>query len=595
MKNSRFLILASYGPDALASLLARPLGPDALAALRVRPAGEVAQRAYPVNPFSLAEFKTGKAPRSRAELEAAFGMPLEKILAVGGPLYNPDLDALAKHRPAGAPPRIMGAAPRTKADLSNLSLLSADAPKIGPSMPVDPLGPGERTISPVESEATRAWRELTSRAVTCERWLADSLSTQRQLLGFVGVAPELIDRVADRLSARCRGSATPGEESYRSVNELLYEMRLAPADWNRLTCGEQFAALGRINPRLVPPAVTFDEMKRQLFGQWQSITYALNSAAWSMSPIALWSRVGPYAARTPQVTDPMQGIVGDCFFIASLAGTAWVRPDILMARSWNGRPAPDGSILFADPRSGTLAPHMVTFSDELPVRIDDADLCDGQRPFAHSTSLDTNWPALYEKALRVWITGQDNPPMAVHGEQYKVSRNAHPAILIAGGMRTFINWRGGRAPAVSGLHALARSLTGNNPTEADVWSFLSEHADAEGKVTSVLIAATIQPEWSPVTSIVPSHFYTVLGIDRAVRAVYLRNPWGHISPGPAALQRGEWKGLRLGLDDGVGVVPMATFYDNFNLVSGNYYGTARRWDRASPLGPFDDEDAFRVE
>jgi hypothetical protein len=68
--------------------------------------------------------------------------------------------------------------------------------------------------------------------------------------------------------------------------------------------------------------------------------------------------------------------------------------------------------------------------------------------------------------------------------------------------------------------------------------------------------------------------------------VYLRNPWGHISPGAPADQRGSWMGLALGNDDGVGVVTLQSFYDNYVAISGNYYGPRqmndygliRQWD-----------------
>ncbi len=45
-------------------------------------------------------------------------------------------------------------------------------------------------------------------------------------------------------------------------------------------------------------------------------------------------------------------------------------------------------------------------------------------------------------------------------------------------------------------------------------------------------------------------------------------------------------GLTLGRDDGVGAVTLQSFYDNFSMVSGNYYGAPQmndfgllfRWD-----------------
>lgn len=603
MKDSRFLILASYGPDALASLLARPLGPDALAALRVRPAGEVAQRAHPVNPFSLAEVNTGKAPRTRAELEAAFGMPLEKILAVGGPLDAPTLRDLIVPKPAGAPLR-MG----VRLD-GSLAVSSAEAPSLKSAIerPMDPLGPGHYTPDADHRLATQAWQALglttgdasapsISRSIPCRTWLGWDDTIRRNVVSGVGVPAANVGRVVEIITARCAASTSRSLRGTRSGDVILAAMGIADSVWPTMTCNEQFAAVARINPDLVPPAVSFDEMKTELYMQWISAWLDLAprpTRTFIEGPVA-WLRLGEYAASPVSVLDARQGAVGNCFLIASLAGAAWVRPQVLATRSWRGTPAPAGSIVFADPRSGSLVDHVVTMSDDVPIAINPSGLCDSPRPYCHANQLNQNWPALYEKAMRVWTAGRDNPTMSINGSMsgslYVLASTVHPAILIAGGNgRAFIEWRGGRAPTFSGVASTILSATGRNPPQEQVWSFLSNHCDPEGKVRSILIAGTIPIEWSPAVSIVRSHFYTVLGVDRSRRLVYLRNPWGRLSPGPSVLQAGVWKGLRLGLDDGVGVVPMAMFYDNFSLVSGNWYGSPVDGD-GGLLGSFDTRD-----
>jgi hypothetical protein len=527
-------------------------------------------------------------------------MPLEKILAVGGPLNTPTLRDLIVSKPAGAPLQ-MG---------FRLAVDSAEAPSLRNAIerPMDPLGPGHYSPDADHQLATQAWRDLglttgdartglgISRSIPCRTWLGWGDAQRRSNVSSVGVPAANVGRVVEIITARCAASTSRSLGGTRSGRVMLGAMGIADSVWPTMTCSEQFAAVARINPDLVPPAVSFDEMKTELYLQWISTWLDLAprpTRTFIEGPIA-WLRLGEYAASPVSVLDAHQGVVANCFLIASLAGAAWVRPQVIATRSWRGTPAPGGSIVFADPRSGSLVDHVVTMSDDLPTMINPNGLCDSPRPYCHASQIDQNWPALYEKAMRVWAAGRDNPTMSINGSGsgslYMLGSTVHPAILIAGGNgRAFIEWRGGRAPTLSGVASTIRSALGRNPPQEQVWSFLSNHCDNEGKVRSVLIAATIPIEWSPSVSIVRSHFYTVLGVDRSRRLVYLRNPWGHLSPGPGILQTGVWKGLRLGLDDGVGVVPMAMFYDNFNLVSGNWYGSPVDGD-GGLLGSFDSLD-----
>ncbi len=674
---------------------------------------------HPVNPFALARLMTGKIVRTRDELVAAFGMPLDKILAVGGPLYAPDLAAIAARRapspdnaqkgkkPAGA----VGDAPKSSQKITppksgsaqNVKLASGKSPasttmahdpivgrlaEIGgatcatwlswsdaarrhnlvefgiadranveemvervtnacrasgvapsPALAVraseatktrdwvtpvqDPTGPGHYDEGPTASVARRAWSNLNTHfpcpngvCDTCRDWRRLSPDAKRELLlsyqfSADGVTRENVAEVVANIDARCATIASSA--SYRGVrdhNRLLTATGHGTNDWAELTCQQQFDALARINADLVPPRVTIDEMKRELWQQWAAIEQ------YSPSPRGNWfdwAFLGSYAERQPSVTDPHQGCVGNCFLIASIAGTAWVRPEVIAAKSWRGvasasapsafargigaEPRPSVTIAMADPRGGSLVNHDVVMNDRLPIVIDSYDLCAGPRPFCHTDNNNQTWPDLYEKAMRVWVSGRTDPPMTVsddpasvrNSQAYFIRNDVHPAVNIAGGDgQTAINWLGASArnSTASGWLANIASTIGVNPTIDTIWRYLDAHCDASGKIKSVVFAGTIPLDWSPPAGIVPMHAYTLLGIDRARRMVYLRNPWGRISPGAPSDQRGTWMGLTLGRDDGVGAVTLQSFYDNFSMVSGNYYGAPQmndfgllfRWD-----------------
>lgn len=704
-------LLLTYGPRRFAAP-ARPAGdPIVAAGFRGVPLN------HPVNPYSLARLMTGKIATNRTELVAAFGMPLEKILEVNGPLYNPDLAAIAARRqppvdnaqrPKGtkASGAVDDAKPATTvkpkssgvkiskpstfeqkasapidvtmqslaaggvtcaawsrmSDVARLNTLmnfglatSMDANTIAAQVTAacsatpfttpttlavrpgeatkirdwttqvqDPSGPAHYTESESDADLRRAMSALERAGITCTSWrtmtergqayyaqsVIDGLAPDAQI---VRVATEPGDRatsLAARITQRCAADRSSGARGNREGNELLGMMGISTARWNSMTCSEQFAALGRINSDLVPPAVTITEMKRELWWQWFSVgrvstrvgggTYYIGHVLRSWFD---WSFLGTYTDRAPSVTDPHQGAVGNCFFIASLASVAWVRPDIIVARSWRGGHTPAGrqpadtrqivTITMSDPRSGANSDHVVAMSDRLPIVIDSEELCDGQRPFCHTGDNNQTWPDLYEKAMRVWVSGAAEPPMVSvdpsdpranatsNAPLYFLNEEVHPANVLAGGNgQSMIAWIGGNADdgVLSGFARALTSALGVNSDAATVWRYLDEHCDATGKAASVLIASSIPPDWSPPAGIVPWHYYTLLGIDRARRMVYLRNPWGHISPGAPGDQRGSWLGLSLGLDDGVGAVTFQSFFDNFTSVSGNWYGTRRAGD-----------------
>jgi hypothetical protein len=661
---------------------------------------------HPVNPFTLARLMTGKVVQTRAELVAAFGMPLDKILAVNGPLYAPDLAAIAARRSQSAnvatkgskPAGAVGDAPKNSQKITppksnvapTVKLASAKTPAVyvprdpildsldaggitcaqwssrgdvwrrntlmnfgladeanvdevaarvtaacrdsavapTPTLNVrpgettktrewvtpvqDPAGPGHYTVSEADAEARRAMAAL---GVTCDSWdrMSDAVRGSRvddYLNGRLGDSPSSSARattaasdramaIARRITARCASSGRTSSRGIRSVVELLNRMGVTSGRWKDMTCGEQFDAIARINGDLVPPAVTIDEMKRELFEQWLTVTastgffLAEGPRAWFF-----WSHIGAYASHAVSVSDVKQGCVGNCFFVASLAGVAWVRPGIIAARSWDanvrsaGRSAvaaennPSVTITFSDPRSGSNISHAVTMSDRLPLVINSSEMCDGPQPLCHSQGVNQTWPGLWEKAFRVWLAGRDNPPMVpdlrdgnsdTNARAYFVSNDVHPAINFAGGDgQTLILWYGARGRSTAG--GWLTNFFGANPTIETLWRYLDEHCDTVGKIKSMIFACSIPMEWSPPAGIVPQHAYTLLGIDRARRMVYLRNPWGHISPGAPSDQHGTWLGLTLGLDDGVGVLTMQSFYDNYIAISGNYYGSPQMND-----------------
>jgi hypothetical protein len=114
-----------------------------------------------------------------------------------------------------------------------------------------------------------------------------------------------------------------------------------------------------------------------------------------------WVDDGAFFTDAVQFTDPVQGTLADCYFIAALASTAWACP-LLVSQ----RPAPTGqqgefanssaadAISFFD--SGGR--HDVPTTELLPQ-------LNGNWIYARADDAKELWPGVYEKAFAMWKIG----------------------------------------------------------------------------------------------------------------------------------------------------------------------------------------------
>ena len=243
-----------------------------------------------------------------------------------------------------------------------------------------------------------------------------------------------------------------------------------------------------------------------------------------------WQDAGRFFSEAAEFFDPIQGFVGDCYFIAALSSVAWSMPYVI---------ADQVRATGADNEQFT---HQVGFHGSKGmeyVETTDRILVDGggSTYFAHSRESGEIWPAVYEKAYAKWRLGETSD---------------YPAIPnIAGGDASIA------CKALTGLSDYR--YWHSSYTAADVLQVVKNHC-VNGRTTTPMIAWTYNSgEAADVAytdaSVVACHAYSVLGWLRRTEFVdpfrltdfiphYVPIDWtvpvGPVPPRPPALSAGYW-------------------------------------------------------
>jgi hypothetical protein len=219
-----------------------------------------------------------------------------------------------------------------------------------------------------------------------------------------------------------------------------------------------------------------------------------------------WIDKGDYFEDVAEVNDPVQGALGDCYYIAALSSVAWARPyaivNTIRPSGWGNDDNPIHKIYFY--KDGTGSAQSVEISEKVPVT-------KTSNFWVYARSLDPAeiWPAVMEKAYAKWRTGNttDCPN--------------YPAI--AGGDPVM---------ACAQLIRGTRAYKGNSGTsENDLWNFVRSNSLSR-RTINPMVAWTYssQPAGTNYASahVVANHAYSVLGWDYINNEQYivLRNPWG---------------------------------------------------------------------
>jgi hypothetical protein len=268
-----------------------------------------------------------------------------------------------------------------------------------------------------------------------------------------------------------------------------------------------------------------------------------------------WADPGRFYAETAEVTDPIQGAVGNCYLISALGALAWSRPYMLVHRTRATGPAQENFVdVIGMYRFGVL--EYVEVSEKLPVQGTNNALI-----YARSSEAGEIWPGIYEKAYAKFITKDP-------GDQPDITRTAYglPGLALA---------------YLTGLPLDSRSMRLFADGHA-VWEIVRSQAIGQ-KIYNPMVAWTYPT--APSSSVnyssahlVANHAYTVLGWAMVNNQEYLvlRNPWGayegtlNVLGGewvawdqPYYNATGWWRPIQFSTNDGVFALRSDTFHQYF--------------------------------
>lgn len=227
-------------------------------------------------------------------------------------------------------------------------------------------------------------------------------------------------------------------------------------------------------------------------------------------PNTTWGDKGRFFDETAEFFDPIQGAVGNCYFIAALSAVAWAMPSRIrhLTRA-TGQPqdAFTNIIQFFKPDSGGQLDKEIEVTDAVPLSPG------GGWIYARSSEAGEIWPAVYEKAFAKLLTGttSDHPDILKTASGDSV----HATAQLTGGHREY--------------HTTARN------TADQLWKIVRQNS--RGHRTFNPMTAWTYPTGDAApkkvvyanANVVASHAYTILGWDyrNGRKYIILRNPWGN--------------------------------------------------------------------
>lgn len=239
-----------------------------------------------------------------------------------------------------------------------------------------------------------------------------------------------------------------------------------------------------------------------------AVAYLLgNPAEWNPANMS-WLDMGNFFNDVVEFNDPIQGAVGNCYFISAIAALAWSDPyniEHKVRATGVGERQRVNAIQFYSKGGGKDAPSklievtdstLVNSSNNLPV-------------YCRSNDAMEIWPAVYEKAFAKWITKNNT-------DKPDITQTAY----------------GDPVKACAQLNNKTPNYYNTNTRSGDDLYGIVRENSMGGKTFNPMVAWTYSTGNYSGSNIVANHAYTVLGwaYVNGKKYIILRNPWGVTEP-----------------------------------------------------------------
>ena len=230
-----------------------------------------------------------------------------------------------------------------------------------------------------------------------------------------------------------------------------------------------------------------------------------NSEPWQPANIE-WVDKGDFYEDVGEINDPIQGAIGNCYFIAAMSSVAWSRPyaiaNFARPSSWGDDDSPVHRVTFY--KDGRGDGETIEVSERVPV-------VKGSHHWRYARSRDLGevWPAVLEKAFSKWKTANttDFP-------DYGPTAGGDAVMACAQLVRGERHYRGNRDHSASDLYRFVRSNSAGKRTFNPMVAWTPGSAPPELDFGAARVVA--------------NHAYSILGWEWRDNTPYLvlRNPWG---------------------------------------------------------------------
>jgi hypothetical protein len=340
---------------------------------------------------------------------------------------------------------------------------------------------------------------------------------------------------------------TPDVSSLKTLSELK---NLGVKDVSKTKISSGVLSKGVLNLKLNIPEIDKTMSKTRLSKSLASIVRSAGAAGDWTPTNGIWKDMGDFFKDVTEFSDPIQGAIGNCYFIAAVSAVAWADPYLIVHRNRAtgvGETDRVNAIQFYSKGGGKDAPSKL-------VEVTDSTLVNSASNlpiYCRSRDAGEIYPALYEKAFAKWIlkTDSDKPDITqtAFGDPVKACAQLN-----------------NKTP----YYFNTASRTGDQ-----LYTIVRENSMSYKTIHPMTAWTYGSGKDYTGTNVVGNHAYTVLGwaFQNNKKFIVLRNPWGVTEPAGLNTYQGVlsffdssfWRPVTMVGNDGIFAIEANSFQNLF--------------------------------